>query len=335
MLKRILSFCVAAVLSFFLVNGIVFLYERPVAWIDTPNGASLAIRKPNALLVHGTEGYSVSRVDENGFTNPNYTLSDQYILLMGASHSQGKELPVEKRYSAIVNAEITDHAEELEALNISCDGHFIPSIIQHFNAAVTQYPDAYCITIEIGSTDYSIESLEASLNQPKEIDLRTAEQIFAQQNWRNKLTNAVKEYVPLLSLVKSHLQTASAEESASVEYSVDAEDYREVVQAGLELIRSEYTGPIVFVYHPNTNLEQDGTVSIIRSETLDIFKDVCEDVGIDFIDVGDAFVEHYNQYHEMPYGFSNTTPGKGHLNEVGHQIMAEAILDYLGEVDCR
>ena len=46
-------------------------------------------------------------------------------------------------------------------------------------------------------------------------------------------------------------------------------------------------------------------------------------------------LEHYNKYHELPYGFANTTPGNGHLNEVGHKIMADVIIDYLEEVDCK
>lgn len=101
------------------------------------------------------------------------------------------------------------------------------------------------------------------------------------------------------------------------------------------MIRSQYDGPIVFVYHPNTEIENDGTVKIVRSQTLDIFKEVCAGTNIDFIDTGDAFLEHYNKYYELPYGFSNTTPGSGHLNEVGHKIMADAIIDYLEEVGCK
>ena len=53
-MKKIISACVAFILAFFVVNGIMFAYERPVAWIDTPNGASLAVRNPNAMLIHGT-----------------------------------------------------------------------------------------------------------------------------------------------------------------------------------------------------------------------------------------------------------------------------------------
>ena len=97
-MKKIISACVAFILAFFVVNGIMFAYERPVAWIDTPNGASRAVRNPNAMLIHGTEGYSISKIDSYGFTNQNYALADEYILMMGASHSQGKEVTISNRY---------------------------------------------------------------------------------------------------------------------------------------------------------------------------------------------------------------------------------------------
>lgn len=100
-------------------------------------------------------------------------------------------------------------------------------------------------------------------------------------------------------------------------------------------MRSCFDGPIVFIYHPTTKIQTDGTLKLIRSQTLEIFKEECEHMGIDFIDTGDAFLEHYNKYHELPYGFANTTPGNGHLNEVGHKIMADVIIDYLEEVDCK
>jgi hypothetical protein len=47
---------------------------------------------------------------------------------------------------------------------------------------------------------------------------------------------------------------------------------------------------------------------------------------------GDDFQTYYDEYHELPYGFANTTPGNGHMNEIGHRIMADAILGYLKEV---
>lgn len=334
-MKRIISLCLAALLAFLLVNGTLFLYERPVGWVDTPNGPSTAVRKPHTLLVHGTEGYSATRIDSYGFTNEDYPLSDEYILMMGASHSQGKEMGCEYRYSAIVNRALAGSNKELAAFNIACDGHFLPSLIKHFQAAVETYPDARCITIEIGSTDYSTEDLSQAVMQSEVIDTRSVGEIFSQLSPISKIKNLIKEYVPMLSMIKSHLETAAKGSASGEQPRFDESAYQTIVTDALKLIRSQFDGPIVFVYHPQTNLEKDGSVSIIRSQTIDILKEACASTGIDMLDVGDAFLEHYNQYHELPYGFANTTPGSGHLNEVGHQIMANAILEYMEEVDSK
>lgn len=88
-MRKIISICCAVILSAILVNGVMFFYERPVAWIDTPNGASGSIRRPGALLVHETEGYGVNTIDALGYLNYDYPLANDYVLMMGASHSLG------------------------------------------------------------------------------------------------------------------------------------------------------------------------------------------------------------------------------------------------------
>lgn len=148
----------------------------------------------------------------------------------------------------------------------------------------------------------------------------------------------LKEYLPLIAMIKNHIETSQKLNSSGggkKNNSINEEEYRTVITDGLSLMRSCFDGPIVFIYHPTTKIQTDGTLKLIRSQTLEIFKEECEHVGIDFIDTGDAFLEHYNKYHELPYGFANTTPGNGHLNEVGHKIMADVIIDYLEEVDCK
>ena len=42
-----------------------------------------------------------------------------------------------------------------------------------------------------------------------------------------------------------------------------------------------------------------------------------------FVDTGDAFLKAYENDYSVPYGFSNTTIGNGHLNQTGHRIVAE------------
>lgn len=48
--------------------------------------------------------------------------------------------------------------------------------------------------------------------------------------------------------------------------------------------------------------------------------------------MGDAFLKEYEASYEVPYGFSNTSPGTGHLNRTGHRLVAEELYKMIGEV---
>ncbi len=64
----------------------MFFYERPVGGIDTPNGPSPSLWHPGAYMIHGTEGYSISTADQNGFMNKDgelaaYSCSKSVVVL--------------------------------------------------------------------------------------------------------------------------------------------------------------------------------------------------------------------------------------------------------------
>ena len=101
-IKKAIGIAAAFLAAFLIVNFIAMFYERPVGWVDTPNGATIGIRRPNSLLVHGKEGYGIVKIDENGYTNSSSVLGNDYTLMLGSSNTQGKEIPSDKKYSEIV-----------------------------------------------------------------------------------------------------------------------------------------------------------------------------------------------------------------------------------------
>ena len=277
------------------------------------------------MIVHGTEGYGISKVDENGFLNADGTLAERYVLMMGASHTQGKEVSPEQRYSALVNDYFSGDSGLLTAYNIASDGHFLPSQIHHFRAALEAFPNAGAITIEIGSTDDSPQELHDARNQA----------VYAPGNGGfndlspvSRLKLAAKEGLPLLTLLKKNFQTLRAQAAEETEGSYD---YETELDAALSLIRSQFAGPLAFVYHPTTEIQPDGSLKLGYSDNWEIFCQVCEKNGIDVIDTGPGFTRLYETEQKLPYGFANTTPGSGHLNAAGHRILAEEIISYLEE----
>ena len=320
--KQLLQWIFALVLGFLIANALCFFYERPVGWLDTPNGAATSVWRPGAVMVHGTEGYGIARVDRNGFLNPEGILADRYVLMMGSSHTQGKEVCPAQRYSTLVSSYFSGESGTLAAYNIASDGHYLPSQIRYFKAALAAFPNAGAVTIEIGSTDAAPQELRDAQNQAVYAPISFTDSV-------SMLKGMVKESLPLLALLKTNFQTLRAQAAEETE---GPYDYETELDAAMALIRSEFDGPIAFVYHPTTEIQPDGSLKLGYSDTWDVFCRVCEKNGIDVIDTGTRFARLYETERKLPYGFANTTPGSGHLNAAGHRILAEEIISYLEEL---
>ncbi|WP_155833192.1 hypothetical protein [Butyrivibrio sp. WCD3002] len=314
-------------IGFLIINLICFAYEREPAWMDTPNGATPSVREPYSILVHGSEGYSISRIDKNGYTNPDKELADKYILMLGASHVQGKEIAPEKKYSVLVNDYLYKD-DLLHVYNIACDGSFLPGQIKYFKSAVEAFPNSEVIFLEVHDTDYSIDEIKSAMEQIKYDSNDTAAK-FEDLSLKGKIKCLVKNSVPILSRIKKNIEAIKNASSSKTEYQVDIDEYEQVINESMELIRSEFDKPIIMVYHPRTELEKDGSMTVKYSKTWESFRKACVNNNIDVIDSGEDFVLHFNETKEVPYGFSNTTLCSGHLNAVGHQIIADEIIEYL------
>jgi hypothetical protein len=77
------------------------------------------------------------------------------------------------------------------------------------------------------------------------------------------------------------------------------------------------TGRIVFDPH-----ELDAE----EASRKDVFRSVCQSEGIGFIDLTETFCDVVRKSHAFPRGFGNTRPSEGHLNALGNQLVAEAVI---------
>lgn len=330
-IKKIFQWLVSIGIGFFIVNTLCFCYERPTGWIDTPNGPSPAGWNPGTVLVHGTEGYGITKIDKNGYMNPDGVLQKNHILCMGSSHTQGKEVAPNEKYTALVNEYFSDGEGQLAAYNIACDGNYLPSLIKHFPAAVAAFPDAAVVTIEIFCTNFSAEQMEAAMLGTQYEERGSVVALDAQAGTKEILKTLVKESMPLLSLLKNKLEAMAKTESLG-STSFDTQQASLSLRKGIALLRSEFDGEILFVYHPSISIKADGSISCTYGETYETFVSACEENDIHVIDMGSLFLQNFEKTKTLPYGFANTTPATGHLNATGHRLIAEALIERLQEV---
>ena len=331
-LRQVICWVVSLVAATLCVNAFVFLYERPVGWIERTDSATDAIWRPGAVLRHGTEGDGVYRVDHNGYVNPDLPLArGGCTIAVGASHTQGKEVRAGQRYSDLLNVSLCENTKELVEYNVSQDGYYFPSIVNGFYALVQEFPDAANIVIEIGTTDYTKDELAEAINQKDFNETQLGSNIVSTLSVQKKVGMLAKETFPILSLMKRQLAALTKiQEPVNQKAEVPGiRIYAQLVDQALGLIHSEFDGRLIILYHPNVKIEADGTMEVIKSDTCELFAGLCEKNGIEFVDMTDPFLKEYEDNYGVPYGFSDTSMGSGHLNATGHRLIAQALYGVL------
>ncbi len=54
-------------------------------------------------------------------------------------------------------------------------------------------------------------------------------------------------------------------------------------------------------------------------------RSACGEIGVPFVSMRSAFAACLDRRHAFPNGFDNTAPGEGHLNQVGHDLVAHEL----------
>ncbi|MBQ7954985.1 MAG: hypothetical protein IJ282_04490 [Lachnospiraceae bacterium] len=339
-IKNFLQWVLAAFIAFCVANLLILPYWQAPGWIYRNSGATSAIYHSGTTLVNGYEGYGTSQVDDHGYLNPDLPLADSYILALGCSHTKAIEVPAAKRYTSILNEALSQgDFSKLYVYNLAIDGFYYTDIVKGFDAALAEFPGSDSIIIEIPSTDLDLTGLTDSLNSRPFDAAMTGETLYTSQSTKDKLKIAVKEYLPLLSLYLSkQFVNGGAEKTpffytpatnVTAGYGVSKEAYLLALEPTMAHLREVYDKEIIIYYHPFVTINEDGTMSVDDTVTAQWFAQCCEKYDITFINAGNTFLEKYQNQAIVPYGFSNTSLGTGHLNKEGHRISASLLYDAL------
>ena len=89
----------------------------------------------------------------------------------------------------------------------------------------------------------------------------------------------------------------------------------------------EYDLKLVIFHHNTIKVSHDEIVCTEEAIYEEVFEQCCNANNVTYINVVDSFISNYRQNFEMPYGFSNTVPARGHLNRTGHLILSEELYE--------
>ena len=124
---------------------------------------------------------------------------------------------------------------------------------------------------------------------------------------------------------------ATADREITNVVSIDYDAYTALLEQCFASLREVTDKPIVLIYHREPQMDENGVSfpleSIENHPLITLVASLCETYDITLIDPTTAYMENYAKNHTLPYGFSNTVYGEGHLNAVGHELIASLLID--------
>jgi len=346
MSKEISGWLIAFLSACFILNIFTFSFYHPAVEIKRSGGSTPGLMVPGQWSLLGFEGYGIQTIDHNGYVNPDLPLEKDYYCVIGASHAEGLHSRKGERISDYLNNKL-GYTDTLKFYNIAHTAYQFNNIAKHFDGIIQEFPNSKGIIIELDSTDYSIEQLTDALNQTGySYTDDTINCMLEKQTSKEKLITLIKNYIPLIRELSFQYETYKTSKSQQVNDKIYRasdfevreaitkdtaflENYRATLSNVMQMIRSEYQGHIIIVYHPTTSLDEKGNL-ILNSEVTDaIFEEECIKNDIAFIDMSNKFTDAFYNDNIAVYGFWNTTMMTGHINKFCHELMADVVLDYL------
>lgn len=338
--NQILSWCVALAVSFLIANFLVFFYFYDPGWIKREGGATRGIYEPGSKIVRADEGYTITYVDENGYINQSADLVEKnYTLVLGNSQSNGNNVMPEKKWISLLNAKVQEHMKEEKVCvyNMSVGGYDFCDIVKGFKAAISEFPDSDTIIIQIMTTDLSPDNLRSSLLEQRIFTeevrgSKLMENLTIEQTVRNYL----KDLFPLLTylselkvpkwsvLMEGAFLHGQGEKTEITEDIIEA-DYKINLEQVLNYLVSEYHGKIIIINLPQVSISENGELICKEEMEETIFEGLCREKGILYCNMAEYYKNEYLDSKKIPYGFSNTELGSGHLNEDGHKMVADML----------
>lgn len=307
-----------------MLNAIsLFIYYVPVHYNNEKEYTDY-VWEDKTLYIRSDEGIGFGKTNNEGFMNANDYDGEIDILLMGSSHMEAQNVPMNKTTSSLMN----EYMPELETYNIGISGHSYKVIVNNLDKALNNYKPKYVI-LEISNLLVSDNYLYSILNGDVEKKESNSNGIVG---LLQRVPFFRLSYTQLSKLMEGSSFTIDEANVENVEFNLNEELTDELIKY-IKEIADRYNTKVIMMYHPTVKINKIGEMIIDTKEVSNEYKNICEKNGIYFLDMTDRFLKEYHESYIVPNGFINTAIATGHLNEDGHRMIADELTKLIKEIN--
>ena len=366
--RGILDWCMALLLSLTLINVVCFGYVKDVAGVERSGGAVYAASQPGTVTINYEEGYGINKIDENGYTNSTSNLAeDGYILILGNSMTREVNVMPGDRYVQQLNSMVAqkcggDASETAYVYSISRGGALFAELASGYDAALEEFPNAKAVIIQLvfSNKDHILtkDYIDQIYNQRFYDESQKVTFIMENEDKFSSMKHFVKNTFPIIPFVQNRrlnkidksfvgafgIDKFTKKNGSNVQATdggghidvVDVnEEYEHDLQAlidVLEYLNSKNDIPLIILDIPEIASFDEKAIEFNLYQQND-WEKACAEAGVTFLGMTDEFQQLYQNEKRLPYGFANTTMGKGHLNKKGNRVVAETLYRTLKDLE--
>ncbi len=321
----------ALAMSLGMLTMFMLLFNHTGIHIKNPSGATDYKWESNQWKASMEEGFAWMHMDANGYNNQAAPQAGEVIdiLLMGSSQVEGLHVRQSETLPSLMN----EYLPACRTYSIGISGHTIYHCVSNLSRAYQVYQPRKAICLVIDRIDLTKNDMEKVISgEWSRIPSYDSGMLYRIQ----KTVPVVKALYKNLddwkrhSRPKRHRMVRKTGRPAVIR----ADDYEETLRQFLAHASSALKGTgcrLVMCYQPPTLLERSGQFQKQDPSVRERFGRMCQENGIEFIDMTDSFEQLYYRKSILAHGFANTAVGRGHLNVHGYREIARELVHHLNQ----
>lgn len=296
----------------------------------------------SGIYLQSSEGFSRTKVNSLGMRGEEISpkANNEYrILALGDSYTRGVHVSDSKTYSYLLqkNLENNNLKTKIKTINAGRDGGSPADYLylaSFYNSSVK--PDS--VIIQFTDQDFTEDIFNNKKQNYVKNEGNNYEVVHNDKFLSDDaLSRIFLQKFPQLSFMleysvlrvggknlqkilgtKQNQPNESAAESLQKESS-RLSQYEAVVDWTIENLKEKYPQLVILYLTDYNNIKEKPT-------EIEVFlRKFTAKHNVYFVDMRDDYTNYYKVHHQPAYGFNNTLPGRGHINEIGHALAAERL----------
>ena len=334
---QLLKFALSSVIAIAVLSVFAIVYDNSPVTVPTNEPFTNSKYQSRQFWSYMKEGFGYGTIDKDGFNNaylPDDFVprTDTDILILGSSHIEAAQIPEDKNLVYLLNDKLhSDNStdNDLMCYSAGVSGSFIVYTTSTCKYAKDSFDGLDYIVFEAGSLDYPDDLIDGYLAGKYDTHYKGPGTLKA---LAQTIPAARMIYHNFEDLIKNEFaNTKSDSKDVATDKAPSYEKMCDAITDNILSAANDCGAKAILLCHSQLTVGEDGKITAPKSEPLDLYKKVCAEKGIILVDMSDSFIEYYNSNLVLPYGFANTTPGKGHLNKTGHSLISDRLYEVISE----